>query len=163
METSRRIVAGVMQEADLEGVVSIERASFPKPWGLDLFVKELNNHNARCYVFRQQSALVGYLCFWVVMNEAHVQTIAVHPGHRGQGLGTEIMEFLEEQSLKEGANRIILEVARRNQRARGLYKKCGFSSIGFRKQYYVDQNDDALVMEKWVAMSENKTSSGSGI
>jgi ribosomal-protein-alanine N-acetyltransferase len=97
-----------------------------------------------------------------VLDETHVQTIAVHPGHRGQGLGMEIMEFLEEQSLQEGVNRIILEVARRNQRARRLYKKCGFSSVGFRKHYYTEQNDDALVMEKWIAMSRPRASSGSG-
>jgi ribosomal-protein-alanine N-acetyltransferase len=63
----------------------------------------------------------------------------------------EIMNHVEAISLREGVRRIILEVGRRNIAGRNLYRKCGFSAIGFRKRYYAEIDDDAVVMEKWLA------------
>ena len=82
-------------------------------------------------------------------------TIAVHPDRRGEGIGKAIMKHLEEVSLKEDLRKIQLEVGRRNSVAKGLYRQCGFTAIGFRKNYYAGIKDDALLMEKWLTSSRN--------
>lgn len=136
--------------SDLDKILEIERVSFPAPWTRTMFVEEMSNRSARLVVFLEEKRIVGYMCFWEVLDEAHLLNIAVHPDRRGQGYGKFMMERLEEICLKDGLKRIILDVGRRNVRARGLYRACGFQSIGFRKNYYTVVKDDAVVMEKWV-------------
>jgi [ribosomal protein S18]-alanine N-acetyltransferase len=143
-----------MQPSDLEDVLAIERTSFASPWSRDMFYEEMKNRNARVVVFRLEGKIVGYICFWVVLDEAHLMNIAVHPEQRGRGYGKAIMAYLESVCRQEGLNRLLLEVGRRNAPARSLYKKFGFSSIGFRKHYYAVIKDDALVMEKWLGSGE---------
>ncbi len=153
-EHSEPILAEPMKPEDLDSVLGIENASFPAPWSRNMFLEEMRQRHSRMTVFRSQGELVGYMCFWEVLDEAHLLNIAVHPQRRGHGVGKYMMDYLEKVSLQDGLKRIILEVARRNNAARDLYKKCGFSSIGFRKKYYAAVEDDALVMEKWLGNSE---------
>ncbi len=143
-----------MQPSDLEDVLAIEKASFASPWSRDMFLEELDNRNARLLVFRLEDKLVGYICFWVVLDEVHIMNIAVHPEQRGRGYGRAILAYLESWCLQKGVKRLILEVGRRNLPARRLYRRIGFHSIGFRKQYYAVAKDDALVMEKWLGAGE---------
>lgn len=153
MTTAAPVAARQMQQSDLDEVLAIERGSFAAPWSRDVFVKELANRAARAVVFTvEDGAITGYVCFWVVLDEAHIQTVAVHPNMRGRGFGSAIMSHLEGMCLQEGVRRIILEVGRRNAAARNLYRKCGFTAIGFRKRYYAEIDDDAVVMEKWLTL-----------
>jgi ribosomal-protein-alanine N-acetyltransferase len=139
-----------MTAEDLDEVLSIETVSFPTPWSRQMFLDELAHRHSRLIVFRASRQIVGYMCFWQVLDEAHLFNIAVADTKRGRGIGLKIMQYLDEICRRNGMNRIILEVARRNSAARALYKKAGFSSIGFRKKYYAVVDDDALVMEKWL-------------
>jgi [ribosomal protein S18]-alanine N-acetyltransferase len=136
---------------DIEEVLLIEQASFPSPWSRNMFLEEMGNNNSRLVVFKIGATVVGYACFWAVLDEAHLLNIAVNPQRRHEGLGRLMMARIESMCLDEGLTRIILEVARRNAPARSLYRSCGFRSIGFRKNYYSVAKDDALVMEKRLA------------
>jgi ribosomal-protein-alanine N-acetyltransferase len=137
-----------MKPSDLEDVLFIERASFSRPWTRDMYQREMQNRTSRTVVFRADGQLAGYMCFWEVLDEAHLMTIAVRPERRGEGFGKAMMDQLETICWREGVKRIVLEVGRRNTSARSLYKKCGYTPIGFRKRYYKEIQDDALVMEK---------------
>jgi [ribosomal protein S18]-alanine N-acetyltransferase len=139
-----------MKPSDLDEVLAIEERSFAAPWTRETFMNEMANRTARSFVFRLDGEIAGYLCFWAVLDEAHVQTIAVRSDLRGRGYGKRIMGHLEAACLREGLRRIILEVARRNTVARNLYRACGFSAIGFRKRYYAETEDDAIVMQRWL-------------
>jgi len=142
-----------MQSSHLDAVLAIEQVSFATPWSRESFLGEISNRVSRQFVFKLGESLVGYLCFWVVLDEAHLMNIAIHPNHRGSGYGKHLMDHLETICLREGIKRIILEVGRNNASAKRLYRKCGFSSVGFRKNYYPAVPDDALVMEKWLHSS----------
>jgi [ribosomal protein S18]-alanine N-acetyltransferase len=158
METDRAFRAIRMKPADVDEVLAIERDSFAEPWTKNMFLDELANRSARLLVLKMEERIIGYMCFWEILDEAHLMTIAVHPRHRGKGFGKFLMDKLEELSRKAGLKRIILDVARRNRTARNLYGKCGFMSIGFRKSYYKVTGDDALVMEKWLFSEEKEQS-----
>ena len=143
-----------MHASDLDAVLTIENVSFAAPWSKNMFLEEMSNRAAHLIVFKSGETIVGYICFWVVLDEAHLMNVAVHPDYRGRGYGKLIMGHLEEICLRENLTRIILEVGRRNMPARRLYKKCGFNSIGFRKKYYTEVQDDAVIMEKQLAPNE---------
>ena len=142
-----------MKVTDLAEVLVIEQVSFATPWTREMYLKELSNRSSRPFVYRLDGNIVGYMCFWLVLDEAHLMTIAVHPDRRGEGIGKVIMEHLEEVCLKEGLKKILLEVGRRNNIARALYRQRGFTAVGFRKNYYAGIKDDALLMEKWLTSS----------
>jgi len=156
LKTDSPLVPQPLSASDLEEVLLIERASFAVPWSRKMFLDELSNSNARLTVFKCDGKIVGYMCFWAVLDEAHLLNIAVHPMHRSKGYGKAIMAHLEARCRDEGLHRVILEVGRRNMVARDLYKQSGFSSIGFRKRYYSAVKDDALVMEKWLGQPETR-------
>jgi ribosomal-protein-alanine N-acetyltransferase len=83
---------------------------------------------------------------WVILDEAHVTTIAVDPVYRGQHIGERLLLGLIEAGLARGARWMTLEVRRSNETAQALYKKYGFREIGVRKGYYSDNREDAIVM-----------------
>jgi ribosomal-protein-alanine N-acetyltransferase len=157
METDSTIRPEPMTPDDLDEVLVIERASFTMPWTREMFLREISSRTARALVFRDGNLIVGYLCFWEVLDEAHVMVIAVRPERRSEGHGKAIMDHLEKICLQDGLKRIILEVGRRNSRARALYRQAGFRSIGFRKRYYAESGDDAMVMEKWIHDGEGQS------
>lgn len=144
------LVEAFMTRDDIDGIMSIEQSSFNPPWSAAMFVEELSNPHSVCLIFRFHEDITSFACFWMILDEAHLLNIAVDPSYRRLGIATHILNRLEEICRSNNVGRIILDVARRNQSARALYKKSGFSSIGFRKRYYPAIDDDAVVMEKWL-------------
>ena len=148
MKTKIRPESFPMQPSDLDEVLAIERSCFSTPWTRTMFLQEIDNSFSCLVVFRENARIVGYVCFWGVVDEAHLLNIAVHPELRGEGYGTAILDHLEKACREQSLQKIVLEVGRRNTEARRLYNQNGFITIGFRKRYYTDIDDDALVMEK---------------
>jgi len=158
METQTTLLTEPMELSHLDEVIAIEQSSFATPWSREMFLGEMANRVSRQIVFKSGETLVGYLCFWEVLDEAHLMNIAVRPELRGTGYGKHMMAHLEAICLRDGIRRIILEVGRRNTAAKNLYRKCGFSTIGFRRNYYPAVPDDALVMEKWLGPRKEEQS-----
>jgi ribosomal-protein-alanine N-acetyltransferase len=155
MPTELVLKSRQMKHTDLDEILEIERASFPAPWSRNMFLEEMSNRSARLIVFLDEERIAGYMCFWEVLDEAHLLTIAVRPQKRGRGYGKHMMEQLEKICVKNGLKRIVLDVGRRNVAARNLYRRCGFLSVGFRKDYYTVIGDDAIVMQKWLGSPES--------
>ncbi len=135
---------------DLDAVCRIEKLSFPTPWPRSLFVEELKNPLSHSYTASVEKdhrrIVVGYIIYWVVLDEAHIINVAVHPDYRGKGIGKGLVSFVIETCRGLGLERIFLEVRRSNLIARRLYRKLGFEVIGVRKGYYSDTKEDAIVM-----------------
>lgn len=148
LPTVSEITAHPMAPTDLPEVIEIEAYSFSAAWTPEMFMGEIANKSAYPIVFRRWAKLVGYVCVWMIADEAHLHNIAVHPSLRRQGLGTEFMAYVERLAREKGMSRIALDVARGNRGARYLYLKAGFSTKGFRRKYYADSGEDALIMEK---------------
>lgn len=147
---SRQITIEPMTLDDLDEVLGIENVSYPTPWSRRAFESELTgNSYARYFVARKGRAVVGYIGMWVILEEAHITNVAVHPDHRRQGIGEKLMLHCIEEARKMGATRMTLEVRVSNIVAQNLYKKLGFEAKGIRKGYYSDTNEDAIVMWKY--------------
>ncbi len=141
-----------MRVTDLDEVLAIEQASFTTPWSRAAYHRELvSNGYATYLVGRLDGRLVCYGGMWVILDEAHVTNIAVHPDYRNAGVGRRMMHVLESRARELGATRITLEVRVSNLAARHLYEKLGFRGTGVRRNYYSDTREDAIVMWKDLA------------
>ena len=136
--------------ADLDTILEIERASFVNPWTREMYLAEFENTGVSfCYVVRHPSReLVGFCSFWRVLDELHINNLAVLPSHRGAGAGTALLRATLQEGARMGARRATLEVRRSNEAARRLYERLGFSVAGVRRGYYTKPVEDALVLWK---------------
>jgi len=135
-------------EADLEGVLLVESESFTNPWTREMYAWELQNH-ALCHIFVVRTTdrpVVGFCAFWLVVDEIHINNVAVVPDLRGRGIGTALMSRVLEEARALGAGRATLEVRVSNQAARRLYARLGFREAGTRKHYYASPIEDAVVL-----------------
>ncbi|MBR4082563.1 MAG: ribosomal protein S18-alanine N-acetyltransferase [Clostridia bacterium] len=136
-----------MTLADLDAVAAIEAATFPTPWSRDAFEQELTkNAVARYLVAVVSGEVVGYAGAWVILDESHITNIAVREDMRGHGYGKALTAALMQYIANLGAAYATLEVRRSNERAQHVYKSLGFIGVGWRKRYYEDNNEDALLM-----------------
>ncbi len=90
--------------------------------------------------------VVGYAGLWIVADEAHVTTLGVLPELRGLGLGELLLIALIEHAMEQGAHWMTLEARVSNTVAQALYRKYTFKDAGYRRRYYSDDGEDALVM-----------------
>ena len=138
-----------MTLSDVDRVYEIELESFSPPWSKDSFVRELTeNKLARYFVIEINGFIVAYGGMWLIVDEAHVTNIAVAKDFRGLGMGNILVERMADMALGEGAENMTLEVRVSNERAINLYKKFGFEEYGIRPNYYIENNEDALIMWK---------------
>jgi len=136
-----------MEEEDLGQVLSIEQKSFVEPWSRKLFLETLVFPLSRNYVLETASKkILGYANFYVVQHEAHMLNIAIHPDWRKRGVAALLLGHTIRDLSGRGVREFFLEVREGNGDAIRLYRKFGFDFIGRRKKYYVETNEDALVM-----------------
>ena len=141
-----------MQLADIHVVHDLETELFPHDaWPLALFHSELTHEDTRWYWVVESEAepgrVIGYAGLMYLSPIADIQTIAVHPDYEGQGIGSSLLQRMISESIRRGAEAIMLEVRKDNERATRLYERFGFETIGERPRYYGD-GADAAVMRK---------------
>jgi ribosomal-protein-alanine N-acetyltransferase len=141
------VVIGPMRRRHLRGVLRIEQQVYPRPWSMGLFMSELGFRTGRVYVVaRVGGAVVGYGGLMLVGDDGHVTTLAVDPAWHRHKIGSRLLLRLTDAALERGVKNLTLEVRISNQPAQELYRRFGFVPAGIRKGYYVETNEDALVM-----------------
>lgn len=156
---STRIIVRPMVLEDLEQVVAIDQMSFSLPWPAHSFRYELlENDVSRLWVAEALPAeseasssgevpkVIGMIIVWLILDEAHIATIAVHPQYRRLGIGRQILLTALRECATQGAASATLEVRENNHIAIEMYRKFGFVVVGRRKRYYMDTNEDAILM-----------------
>lgn len=141
------VTFGEMRPEHLNQVEAIEKASFPTPWSRSSFAFEITQNNFAFYVVAAaEEEVLGYGGMWLILDEAHITNLAVHPEHRGKRIGRALMMELMRRAVMMGITRMTLEVRPSNLAARRLYKSLGFEERGLRKRYYTDTKEDAIIM-----------------
>jgi ribosomal-protein-alanine N-acetyltransferase len=132
---------------DIEQVVAIDQASFTLPWTERSFRYELTDNPAsRCWVAEKDGRVVGMIVAWLLVDEAHIATIATHAEFRRRGIAKQLLTHTLQGMLAEGAQSSFLEVRENNVTAREMYRKFGFEESGRRHGYYKDNGEDAILM-----------------
>jgi ribosomal-protein-alanine N-acetyltransferase len=137
-----------MSLEDVPAVHEIDMLSFSLPWSERSFRYEVTqNPVSRGWVAEAEGRIAAMLVLWLVVDEAHIATIAVHPDFRRQGIGEQILLSALRSAKDEGAQRAFLEVRAGNAAAQAMYKKYGFTITGVRPRYYKNNNEDAFLMD----------------
>jgi [ribosomal protein S18]-alanine N-acetyltransferase len=133
---------------DLDGVLAVDDASFSRPWTRAMYESEfLNRDTSRLFVLRTPEwHVAGYIATWVVVDEVHINNLAVRPECRGRGYGSALLTHALAEAAVHGAFRATLEVRRSNEAARRLYERFGFRVAGIRRDYYSHPTEDALIL-----------------
>ena len=136
--------------ADLDGVLALEEASFNNPTSREWYEGELKRPEV-CFIYVLRTPgrpVAGFCAFWLVIDQAHINNLAVLPELRGQGLGTQLLEAVIAEAAHLGAILLTLEVRQSNEPALRLYEKAGFYREGVRKNYYTNPIEDALILSR---------------
>lgn len=132
---------------DLAQVVAIDTASFSLPWPERSFRFEITDNPAsRAWVAETDGKIVGMIVSWLLVDEAHIATLATHPDFRRQGIARKLLIFSLQSMMSEGALTSVLEVREGNAAAQEMYRKFGFEESGRRPRYYRDNDEDAILM-----------------
>lgn len=141
-----------LTEADLDEVADIEKLCFGTPWSKALFAEELK-HESICHWFKARDEagpmrVAAYMGFWKAVDEAHITNLAVRPEIQRKGLGRALAGYLLDRARDLGCVRATLEVRPSNVAALKLYESLGFAGVALRPKYYLDNEEDALIMWK---------------
>lgn len=140
-----------MRESDIDRILEIERESFSPPWSREAFLLEITKNILAKYIVAEINGnVVGYGGIWLIIDEGHITNIAVDEKYRGLGVGNRILEGLIQLCIDRNIKAITLEVRKSNEIAKSLYKKYGFVEHGIRPGYYLDNNEDAIIMWKTI-------------
>lgn len=133
--------------ADVLSVGLIERQSFSDPWGSHEFTTAAASPDTIFSVAVDESGVVvGYIIAVAVVDEAEILNLAVHPAHRGCGVGGQLLDWVLDALRRSGAENVYLEVRESNDDARKLYASRGFDEVSRRRGYYRHPPEDALVL-----------------
>lgn len=138
-----------MKADDLDDIMEIERHSFRAPWSRQVFVEELDRDWAHVDVLKERrgdTAVLAFVNYWLVRDEVHVLNVAAHPEARRNGHASRLLEHVIAFANRHKCRYVTLEVRRSNAGAIRLYGKYGFRPVGVRPNYYVEDNEDAIVM-----------------
>ena len=136
-----------MEPKDVPEVVEIDRSSFTLPWTERAFKYEVQeNAAARCWVTTVDGRVAAMLVLWIIVDEAHIATIATHPQFRRRGFAKQMLTKSLMAAREEGARSALLEVRARHVVAQKIYCNIGFVEVGRRPMYYRDNGEDAVLM-----------------
>ena len=138
----------VIREEDVAQIHEIEKRCFAMPWSEESILHDIRENAVARWLVLDDGAgnVLAYAGMWFVLDEAHVCNVAVHPDHRRKGYGKKIFEALCNMAQANSMALMTLEVRRSNLAAQALYHACGFLDVGYRKRYYEDNKEDALIM-----------------
>jgi len=142
-----------MEAEDLPEVLRIDRLSFPTPWPERTYRYEIaENPSAHLYVAEViedgRNRVIGYVGYWLIVDEMHISTLAVDPAYRRKGIAEGLLRAALERAADNGAELATLEVRVSNDAALELYRKHAFEVVGRRPRYYRDNGEDALLMTR---------------
>jgi len=131
----------------LDQILLLEPQIYAHPWSSSLISAEFEKSISFRLGLAQDDTLIAYSFSYIVEDELHLLNLSVSPEFQNQGLGRHLLKTLIQKAKEKGVTHVYLEVRRSNIRAHALYYAAGFTSSGFRKNYYSDNGEDAILME----------------
>jgi len=135
-----------MHADDVFEVMRIERNSFQEPWAEMHFYFDLYTKTSYNWVLLVEEKIRAYVCFWLIVDEMHLNNIAVDVDYRRKGLAQKILDEMFVFAKEHKTAFITLEVNEHNNQAIKFYQKNGFEQVGRREKYYQNDQADALIM-----------------
>jgi ribosomal-protein-alanine N-acetyltransferase len=138
-----------MQAHHLDEVFALETALYPHPWSRNNFSDSLTV-GYDMTVLLLQDRLIGYcVAMHGAAQEMHLLNLAVVASAQRQGHARCLLDALCRRAVAQDFLSLWLEVRLSNLRARQIYERYGFKTMGQRKAYYplnAQQREDAIIM-----------------
>jgi ribosomal-protein-alanine N-acetyltransferase len=140
-----------MHQTDLEAVSELDRLSFSMPWPKESFRNELANPTSLCRVAEANftdgtKRIIGAMVTWIIVDEAHISTLAVNPAFRRRGIGRILMIDSLTICYEQGVKTVTLEVGGGDTPPPAPKQKIGFDIVAVQRGYYSDNHEDAYIM-----------------
>lgn len=144
------LIEPLTSASQIDAILTIEQVSFTNPWTRDMYLAELQNVGVSFFFLARDrgGSVVGFCSFWRVLDELHINNLAVLPERRREGIATALLRRVLDEGAGLGVRRAMLEVRRSNTPALHLYERFGFSVTGVRSRYYTNPIEDALVLAR---------------
>jgi len=130
------------------GIHDIEVESFSDPWSIESIKHEITSPNSVCFVAVLENKTIGHVSMRHIIDEGHINNIAVSKSNRQNGVGSLLLGALIKEAINRQITALTLEVRASNTAAISLYQKYGFEIYGYRKNYYTLPTEDAAIMWK---------------
>ena len=142
----------------LNDCLDLDQKSLNGLWTKSQWEKELTDPKRICLgiIELETKKLLGLCSAWLVIDELHITSMAVHPIHRRKGLGKFLLSNLIKRSKSLQTNHIILEVKDNNETAKAFYKSMGFKTVGHRSNFYEDGSDALILNKETINNSKNQ-------
>jgi ribosomal-protein-alanine N-acetyltransferase len=145
-----------MTVEDVDKIASIEKECFPDPWPKSAFQDIVESKDHGAFVAALDGKIVGYGCYLIIVNEAHLTNLAVKPEFRRKAVARRILGYIMEIAERKECEYILLEVRPGNESAIAFYEQAGFKLLYRRPKYYRNPVEDALVMVYYFPEQESK-------
>lgn len=137
------------QKEQIENLVKLEKRTFRDSWNADIFNYEIVfNPLSKVKVLIDNDVIIGYCDYWFSGEGIEIASIGVDPKYQGMGYASYMMDYIEDEAVRNFAHFITLEVRVSNESAINLYKSKGFKTVTVKKKYYSDNHEDAYYMVK---------------
>ena len=135
-------------DSEIDEMMAVEHEAFTNPWTRDMYLAECANPEVSYFFLAREPSgrLVGFCAFWRILDELHINNLAVLPPYRRQGVASALLDRVLAEGHSLGAAHATLEVRQSNEAAVRLYEACGFRVAGVRRQYYTKPDEDALIL-----------------
>jgi len=136
------------QPWDLAQIVQIEGLCFPEETAFPpKMFAYLIRYAVSLVASEPDKKVLGFIMGYTSGKTGAVYTLDVHPSYRRRGIGSKLMQSLEEKLALLGAQAIRLEAALDRPGAVELYRKAGYQERELVRNYY-GRGDHALRMWK---------------
>ncbi|MDT2597000.1 ribosomal protein S18-alanine N-acetyltransferase [Enterococcus dongliensis] len=139
-------------DQDIKELIALERDVYfgETPWTKSAFLAEIHSPIPHLYIciVSKQAQIAGFIGSRLIGNDTHITNIAVGTAFQNRGIGKLLIDEVENFAIMNDCETLSLEVRISNTDAQRLYRRLGFSARNIRKNYYTENNEDALDMIK---------------
>lgn len=130
----------------IEEIIEIENEAFHDPWSRETFIKIFQENNYHILHIKDNDNFVGYIIVLEMIEVLEIVRFAVKKDFRKKGYGKLLIEMAINKAKELEYKKILLEVRASNKIAIDLYEELGFQELSIRKNYYKDNNEDAIIL-----------------
>ncbi|OJG65483.1 ribosomal-protein-alanine acetyltransferase [Enterococcus malodoratus] len=139
-------------DQDIKELIALERDVYfgETPWTKSAFLSEIHSPIPHLYIciVTPKEEIAGFIGSRLIGNDTHITNIAVRTTFQNRGIGNLLIDEVEKFAIMNDCETLSLEVRLSNTDAQRLYRRLGFSARNIRKNYYTENNEDALDMIK---------------
>ncbi|HEX4348331.1 MAG TPA: ribosomal protein S18-alanine N-acetyltransferase [Vicinamibacterales bacterium] len=141
-------IGPLVSQDEIDEILAVEHEAFTNPWTREMYLAECDNPEVSYFLLARDASgrLVGFCTFWRILDELHINNLAVLAEFRRQGVASALLDRVLGDGRAFGALHATLEVRESNIPALRLYERCGFRVAGVRRQYYTKPDEDALIL-----------------